>query len=64
MRLADSLLLPLNCSDYAESLEQYLDEAVKAFEAKLANNGISMGERMTFTVPSTIIGILGKYEQK
>ncbi|XP_057177424.1 aminopeptidase NAALADL1 [Triplophysa rosa] len=42
VRLADSLLLPLNCSDYAESLEQYLDEAVKAFEAKLANNGISM----------------------
>lgn len=48
MRLADSLLLPLNCSDYAESLEQYLDEAVKAFEAKLLNNGISMGEQITF----------------
>ncbi|XP_056601023.1 aminopeptidase NAALADL1 isoform X1 [Triplophysa dalaica] len=42
VRLADSLLLPLNCSDYGESLEQYLDEAVKAFEAKLTNNGISI----------------------
>ncbi|XP_055055130.2 aminopeptidase NAALADL1 [Misgurnus anguillicaudatus] len=42
VRLADSLLLPLNCIDYAESLEQYLDEAVKTFGTKLTNKGISM----------------------
>ncbi|XP_067261781.1 aminopeptidase NAALADL1 [Chanodichthys erythropterus] len=42
VRLADSLLLPFNCSDYAESLEQYLSQAVTAFEGKLAANGVSM----------------------
>ncbi|XP_051981775.1 aminopeptidase NAALADL1 [Xyrauchen texanus] len=42
VRLADSLLLPFNCSDYAESLEQYHNEAVKNFEAKLMANDISM----------------------
>ncbi|XP_016413635.1 aminopeptidase NAALADL1 [Sinocyclocheilus rhinocerous] len=42
LRLADSLLLPFNCSDYAESLEQYLSQAVTAFEEKLAAKGISM----------------------
>lgn len=48
MRLADSLLLPFNCSDYAESLEQYLSQAVTAFEGKLAANGVSMGELTRF----------------
>ncbi|KAK7164436.1 hypothetical protein R3I94_002979 [Phoxinus phoxinus] len=42
VRLADSLLLPFNCSDYAESLERYLSQAVTAFEQKLADKGISM----------------------
>uniref|UniRef100_A0A4W6ENB9 N-acetylated alpha-linked acidic dipeptidase like 1 n=1 Tax=Lates calcarifer TaxID=8187 RepID=A0A4W6ENB9_LATCA len=28
IRLADSLVLPLNCSDYAESLEEYLKTAI------------------------------------
>lgn len=42
LRLADSLLLPFNCSDYAESLEQYFAQAVTAFEAKLAAKAISM----------------------
>uniref|UniRef100_A0A8C1DFW1 Aminopeptidase NAALADL1 n=1 Tax=Cyprinus carpio carpio TaxID=630221 RepID=A0A8C1DFW1_CYPCA len=42
VRLADSLLLPFNCSDYAESLDQYLGQAVTAFEEKLAAKGISM----------------------
>lgn len=48
MRLADSLLLPFNCSDYAESLEQYLSQAVIAFEEKLAAEGVSMGELTRF----------------
>ncbi|TRY54448.1 hypothetical protein DNTS_023713 [Danionella cerebrum] len=42
LRLADSLLLPLNCSDYAESLELYLSQAVSVFEEKLADKGISL----------------------
>uniref|UniRef100_A0A8C7YG20 Aminopeptidase NAALADL1 n=1 Tax=Oryzias sinensis TaxID=183150 RepID=A0A8C7YG20_9TELE len=45
IRLADSLLLPLNCTDYAESLEEYLKEAVTLYEAQLQTKGISMGER-------------------
>uniref|UniRef100_A0A3P8VC33 Aminopeptidase NAALADL1 n=1 Tax=Cynoglossus semilaevis TaxID=244447 RepID=A0A3P8VC33_CYNSE len=35
IRLADSLVLPLNCSDYAESLEDYLNRAVSLYEPKL-----------------------------
>uniref|UniRef100_A0A8D0CJF5 N-acetylated alpha-linked acidic dipeptidase like 1 n=1 Tax=Scleropages formosus TaxID=113540 RepID=A0A8D0CJF5_SCLFO len=35
LRLADSLLLPFSCSDYAESLEQYLSTAVESFNEKL-----------------------------
>ncbi|XP_004072125.1 N-acetylated-alpha-linked acidic dipeptidase-like protein [Oryzias latipes] len=42
IRLADSLLLPLNCTDYAESLEDYLKEAVTLYEAQLQTKGISM----------------------
>ncbi|KAK2911261.1 hypothetical protein Q8A67_003394 [Cirrhinus molitorella] len=42
LRLADSLLLPFNCTDYAESLQRYLSEAVTTFEQKLAAQGISM----------------------
>uniref|UniRef100_A0A8C2A681 Si:ch211-214j8.1 n=1 Tax=Cyprinus carpio TaxID=7962 RepID=A0A8C2A681_CYPCA len=49
LRLADSLLLPFNCSDYAESLDQYLGQAVTAFEEKLAAKGISMGELTRFS---------------
>uniref|UniRef100_A0AAR2LXB8 Peptidase M28 domain-containing protein n=1 Tax=Pygocentrus nattereri TaxID=42514 RepID=A0AAR2LXB8_PYGNA len=37
LRLADSFLLPFNCSDYAESLEGYLSAAVKNFEEHLKN---------------------------
>lgn len=43
LRLADSILLPFNCSDYAETLEQYLSVAVENFEAELNTSGISMG---------------------
>ncbi|KAF7687672.1 aminopeptidase NAALADL1 isoform X1 [Silurus meridionalis] len=42
LRLADSILLPFKCSDYAETLEQYLNVSVQNFEAELKNNGISM----------------------
>ncbi|KAG7221273.1 hypothetical protein INR49_017338 [Caranx melampygus] len=42
IRLADSLVLPLNCSDYAESLEDYLNTAVKLYEEQLKTKDISM----------------------
>ncbi|XP_077418372.1 aminopeptidase NAALADL1 isoform X2 [Vanacampus margaritifer] len=42
VRLADSLLLPMNCSDYAESLEASLDEALSQFENPLLAMNISM----------------------
>ncbi|XP_062874192.1 aminopeptidase NAALADL1 [Trichomycterus rosablanca] len=42
IRLADSMLLPFNCSDYAETLEQYLAAAEQNFEEQLKNNGIPM----------------------
>lgn len=48
VRLADSLLLPFNCSDYAESLERYLSQAVTSYEEKLAAKKISMGELTRF----------------
>ncbi|XP_059193512.1 aminopeptidase NAALADL1-like [Centropristis striata] len=42
IRLADSLVLPLNCSDYAELLEDYLSTAVKLYQNKLEAKKISM----------------------
>ncbi|KAM9446861.1 aminopeptidase NAALADL1 [Clarias gariepinus] len=42
LRLADSVLLPFKCSDYAGVLEQYLTEAVGKFEADLKAKDISM----------------------
>ncbi|XP_010741084.3 aminopeptidase NAALADL1 isoform X1 [Larimichthys crocea] len=42
IRLADSLVLPLNCSDYAESLEDYLKTAVQLYQDKLQTQKISM----------------------
>ncbi|XP_040010276.1 aminopeptidase NAALADL1 isoform X2 [Xiphias gladius] len=42
IRLADSLLLPLNCSDYAESLEDYLNTAVTLYQDDLKSSNISM----------------------
>lgn len=43
IRLADSLVLPLNHSDYSESLEDYLKTAVEQYENKLQMMKISMG---------------------
>ncbi|XP_077378479.1 aminopeptidase NAALADL1 isoform X2 [Festucalex cinctus] len=42
VRLADSLVLPINCSDYAESLEAYLRMALILFEDQLLAMNISM----------------------
>ncbi|XP_072289664.1 aminopeptidase NAALADL1 [Eucyclogobius newberryi] len=42
IRLADSLLLPFNCSDYAETLEDYLKEAVVQYDEQLKAKNISM----------------------
>uniref|UniRef100_A0A6Q2Y5Z9 Aminopeptidase NAALADL1 n=1 Tax=Esox lucius TaxID=8010 RepID=A0A6Q2Y5Z9_ESOLU len=42
MRLADSLLLPFNCSDYAESLEAYLAKALELYTEGLAVHNISI----------------------
>lgn len=47
IRLADSLVLPLNCSDYAESLEGYLTAAVSLYEVTLQTWNISMGNHVT-----------------
>lgn len=43
MRLADSLLLPLNCSDYAEVLEEYVKTAEALYQEQLSARKISMG---------------------
>ncbi|XP_056276046.1 aminopeptidase NAALADL1 [Pseudoliparis swirei] len=42
IRLADSLVLPLNCSDYAETLEDYLNTAVTLYQPNLQAKGVSM----------------------
>uniref|UniRef100_A0A671WYG0 N-acetylated alpha-linked acidic dipeptidase like 1 n=1 Tax=Sparus aurata TaxID=8175 RepID=A0A671WYG0_SPAAU len=47
IRLADSLVLPLNCSDYAELLEMYLSRAVDLYQSKLQTISISMGKDRT-----------------
>lgn len=49
VRLADSLVLPLNCSDYAEVLEDYLEIALLFYEDQLLAQNISMGKQ--FHVP-------------
>uniref|UniRef100_A0A4W6ELF1 Aminopeptidase NAALADL1 n=1 Tax=Lates calcarifer TaxID=8187 RepID=A0A4W6ELF1_LATCA len=48
IRLADSLVLPLNCSDYAESLEEYLKTAIDLYQHQLKARNISMGKNKTF----------------
>lgn len=50
LRLADSILLPFKCSDYAETLEQYLGVAEGNFEAELKANGISMGKGLNHII--------------
>ena len=40
-------MLPLNCSDYAELLEMYLNRAVDLYQSKLQTVSISMGKDRT-----------------
>ncbi|XP_042294830.1 aminopeptidase NAALADL1 [Sceloporus undulatus] len=42
LRLADTLILPLNVSDYGEMLEQMYGAAEQAFQAELTKNNISL----------------------
>ncbi|XP_041856202.1 aminopeptidase NAALADL1 [Melanotaenia boesemani] len=42
IRLADSLVLPFSCADYAESLEDYLKTAVTSYQEQLQAEKISM----------------------
>ncbi|XP_068594764.1 aminopeptidase NAALADL1 [Brachionichthys hirsutus] len=42
VRLADSLVLPLNSSDYAETLESYLNTAVNLYQHQLQTRNISI----------------------
>ncbi|XP_034547007.1 aminopeptidase NAALADL1 [Notolabrus celidotus] len=42
IRLADSLLVPFNCSDYSEVLNVYLKHAVNLYKTKLQAKEISM----------------------
>ncbi|XP_051820605.1 aminopeptidase NAALADL1 [Antechinus flavipes] len=43
LRLSDSLLLPLNTSDYSETLRSFLQAAQDALGPSLAQHGISLG---------------------
>lgn len=54
LRLADAILLPFKCSDYAETLEQYLGVAEGNFEAELKANGISMGTSLKHSLGVTL----------
>ncbi|XP_041644155.1 aminopeptidase NAALADL1 [Cheilinus undulatus] len=42
IRLADSLVLPFNCTDYYEVLKAYLEKAVDLYKTKLQEKKISM----------------------
>uniref|UniRef100_A0A8C6PQK7 Aminopeptidase NAALADL1 n=1 Tax=Nothobranchius furzeri TaxID=105023 RepID=A0A8C6PQK7_NOTFU len=54
IRLADSLVLPLNCSDYAESLEEYLNTAVSLYQEQLQAKNISMGKDKTKLIEAVV----------
>ena len=56
IRLADSLVLPLNCSDYAEILEAYLSVALSQYEQQLHARNISMGKHRTMRHVSVMQG--------
>lgn len=43
IRLADSLLLPFNCSDYTELLDSYLDTVMILYKEQLEAHNISTG---------------------
>lgn len=62
IRLADSLVLPLNCSDYAESLEDYLNTAVTLYEQQLQAKDISMGKHRTVRGLSVMQGDIAAHK--
>lgn len=43
LRLSDSLFLPLNVSDYSETLRSFLQAAQQSFGALLEQHSISLG---------------------
>lgn len=43
LRLSDSLFLPLNISDYSETLRKFLQAAQQDLRALLEQHGISLG---------------------
>lgn len=43
LRLSDSLFLPLNVSDYSETLRSFLQAAQQRLGAQLEGEGISLG---------------------
>uniref|UniRef100_A0A452R9P2 Aminopeptidase NAALADL1 n=1 Tax=Ursus americanus TaxID=9643 RepID=A0A452R9P2_URSAM len=47
LRLSDSLFLPLNVSDYGETLRSFLQAAQQNFEGLLEQHGISLGPLVT-----------------
>ncbi|XP_004596913.2 aminopeptidase NAALADL1 [Ochotona princeps] len=47
LRLSDSLFLPLNVSDYSDTLRSYLQEAQSALGAQLEQHGIALGPLRT-----------------
>uniref|UniRef100_W5MA49 Aminopeptidase NAALADL1 n=1 Tax=Lepisosteus oculatus TaxID=7918 RepID=W5MA49_LEPOC len=42
LRLADSLVIPFNAVDYAETLEQFLNTSLDSYNTRLMEKGISM----------------------
>lgn len=44
LRLAESLILPLNVSNYGETLQAMYDTAERVFQVDLLNHSISLGE--------------------
>lgn len=51
IRLSDSLVLPMVSSDYAESLEGYLNTALNLYQEQLQQRNISMGKTVQFVRP-------------
>ena len=61
LRLADSLLLPLSVSDYAETLEAYLATAVELHQGSAAPPDISNGGSAQRTAERGVIEYRAMY---
>lgn len=53
--MADSLILPFNCSRYAETLGQYVLDLEDGYGDLMAENGINLGECTHVYVLSHIV---------